>query len=627
MDLSTRDGRRQQGARIKQAAREAGLTLDELARRIGCSRALIFQYASGASLAQSDRLQQIAATVQRPLDWFFREEDTPETQQNVAAGPSLTEEQQALQAQREEFAAERARFEQRQMRDDIARLEALLAAYSAPVDHRKIVDCCQQLQPLVAHDENGARAANVLFKQGNALIQLQEWGAAREKLEGAAALFRQVGDPVAERDTLQSLGHANLMLGRIEEALRHFEFVAGGEDWTNRWQGTLSRGAAREVLGDYPAAIADFEAALEIVEERGEAAETEPARLYVEANWANLELDFGDYQSALHRAQRCVRMAQRLGRQDQYVEALLTAGVAALHRADIGEALRAVQQALDAAHLSGDQQQRSLALACLSACDAARGHITDAIAEGKEALALALRCSAVRAEILAQRALARAYLQANNAPEALYHAQQGMATAVDMRLRLPQAQFGVLKAEAHVEAGQFAEARADAERALALAEELQSRPVEWECRLALGRAALGEGEPEAALTHGFAATFLAAVLLPDVLDWWGAGLLAQAHRLAGRRAEAQAAYEEAIGRLTAERARQSALLGEDTLLEDPRALEIWRGWLEFTAINTGRETARELASSSDWPPLQDWFEAWKTRGPEKREEVRGEMDG
>jgi len=609
MDLSTREGRRLQGARIKEAARDAGLTLDELARKIECSRALIFQYASGASLAQSDRLQQIAAVVHRPLDWFFRDDDTPAPEPGAVADTSLSAEQQALQAAQEEFAAERLRFEQRRVRDDIARLEALLAAYSTPVDYRKVVDCCQQLQPLLAHDPDGERAAMGLFKQGNALIQLQEWGAAREKLETAAAMFRQADNPIAERDALQSLGHANLMLGRVEEALRHFERVASGEDWMNRWQGTLSRGAAREVLGDYAAAIADFETALEIVEERGEAAETESARLYVEANWSNLELDFGDYQSALQRSQRCVRVAQRLGLQSQYIEALLTGGVAALQLGDPAAGIRLVQQALDAAHLSGDQQQRSLALACLSECDSARGHVAEAITAGKEALALALRCSAVRAEILAQRALARAYLQASNAAEALYHAQQGLAVAINIRLRLPQAQFGALKAEARIEAGQFAEARADAERALKIAEDLQSRPVEWECRLALSRAALGAGMPDEALTQAVAATALADALRPERLDWLGPGLLAAAHHLAGRVAQARAAYAEAIDRLATQRLRQNALTGEDTTLEDPRALEMWCDRLRFTMETAGWEAARDLATVADWPPLLDWFDA------------------
>ena len=61
MDLSTREGRREQGLLIQKAVERAGLSVEELANRIGCSRALIYQYLSGTTLAQPDRLQQIAA--------------------------------------------------------------------------------------------------------------------------------------------------------------------------------------------------------------------------------------------------------------------------------------------------------------------------------------------------------------------------------------------------------------------------------------------------------------------------------------------------------------------------------------------------------------------------------------
>lgn len=303
MDLSTREGRRQQGERIKQAAREAGLSLDELARRIGCSRALIFQYASGASLIQTDRLQQIALIVGRPLTWFFIDSvlnsdpasfhtseatnysgnpdrnpdrnlngtpdgDLERTLQQAALDASLLQGREQLELERNRFVAERTRYEQRRLQEDVTHLETLLSAYSTPVDLRKVVECCQQLQTLLTHEEDIERLAAVLFQQGNALLQLQEWGAAKERLHQAGALYRQVGKTVAARDCMQSLGHANLMLGRVEEAMQQFEFVAAGEDWANRWQGTLSVGAAHELLGNYTAAIAAFEQALQIVEER-----------------------------------------------------------------------------------------------------------------------------------------------------------------------------------------------------------------------------------------------------------------------------------------------------------------------------------------------------------------------
>src|SRR5437868_15534512 len=71
MDLSTRQGRREQGQRIQQAVEGAGLSIEELAGRIGCSRALIYQYVSGTTLAQPDRLQQIAILCSVPLTFFY----------------------------------------------------------------------------------------------------------------------------------------------------------------------------------------------------------------------------------------------------------------------------------------------------------------------------------------------------------------------------------------------------------------------------------------------------------------------------------------------------------------------------------------------------------------------------
>lgn len=613
MDLSSREGRRRQGERIRQATRDAGLTLDELARQIGCSRALIFQYASGVSLAQSDRLQQIALAVGKPLYWFFLDENEADAPL-VAGEASLSQEQAQLQEDRrqltteqEQFAAERLRYEQRRVREDIAHLETLLSAYATPVDPRKIVDCCQQLTPLLAHDEDPQKLAAILLQQGNALIQLQEWGAAKEKLEQAGTLYRQAGELISARDCMQSLGHANLMLGRVEEALQQFAYVASGEDWANRWQGALSIGAAQEVLGDYAAAITAFEQALEIVDIKGDAPQTEVARLYIEANWANLELDFGDYRSALQRSQRCMQMAQRQGIQDQYIEALLTGGVAQLYLADIAAAGAGIQMALDVAQLIGDQQHRSLALSCLALCDVARGRSGEAVAKGKEALALALRGSAARAEILAQRALGEAYLLAANPSEALYHTQQGLAVAMSMRLRLPQAQFGALQARAHLAAGQFADARSVAEKALRLATELQARPVQLDCRLILARAALGEDAPEDALLQGNAVIELAASFQIPFPEWRGHALIAQAYVRQGQQPQALAAFQQAITALGAVRQQQKDAGEEDTVLEEPAAMELWQEWLRFVVVTQGQQAAGAQVSLADWPPLSDWF--------------------
>src|SRR2546422_8265681 len=87
MDLSTREGRREQGLLIQKAIERANLSAEELANRVSCSRALIYQYLSGTTLAQPDRLQQIAAVTGVPLVYFFGSE-IPEPKRGKKAVPT-----------------------------------------------------------------------------------------------------------------------------------------------------------------------------------------------------------------------------------------------------------------------------------------------------------------------------------------------------------------------------------------------------------------------------------------------------------------------------------------------------------------------------------------------------------
>lgn len=610
MDLSTREGRREQGERIKRAAREAGVTLDELARLIGCSRALIYQYASGASLIQTDRLQQIASSLSRPLTWFFLD-DLGDTQAE-AHSHERAEAQAELQAERDQLAAERAQFEQRRLEDDIQRLQVLLEAYSSPVNPRKIADTCRELSSLLGRSGDSDRLAGILLQQGNALIRLQEWGPAKETLEQAAALFRQANKPASERDCIQSIGHANLMLGRIDEAVRQFEYVAASDDWTNRWQGTLSLGAAQEAGGEYASAISSFERCREIVLERGDGSNTESARLYIDANWANLELDFGEFRSAWRRSQGVLRAALRQGVQDQYIEALLTGGVARLCLGEVTEALDLLRQALDISQLIRDQQHAAVSLGGLSLCETELRHASAAIKLGKEALAVALRSGAVRAEALAQRALAEAYLLAGNATEALYHTEQGTAAAGALKMRLAQTQFRILTARAFHAEGRFEEAEAEARLALAEAGDLQARPAQIDAALVASAAAIASGRTEAASAAIAQARFSAE--RSEYAHWW------RIHAVEACVAPAEAqetAFEPALRTLRTLRRQRTDAGEEDNLMEDPLVLMMWQEWIKATLNRSGTDAAAAAVREAEWPPLVDWFQTLLQTGSEK----------
>src|SRR5258707_14339971 len=113
MDLSTREGRREQGLLIQKAIERANLSAEELANRVGCSRALIYQYLSGTTLAQPDRLQQIASVTGVPLVYFFGAEPM-ETKRGKKASPPPPP--------------------QIRLADRLAHLEALAAAQESPAD-------------------------------------------------------------------------------------------------------------------------------------------------------------------------------------------------------------------------------------------------------------------------------------------------------------------------------------------------------------------------------------------------------------------------------------------------------------------------------------------------------------
>ena len=252
--------------------------------------------------------------------------------------------------------------------------------------------------------------------------------------------------------------------------------------------------------------------AQEIAEESDDPAQADLARLYIDANWANLELDWGDYAGAAERADRCVLLAQRLGVQDQYIEALLTRGLALLGLQEPQPALAELQRALNVAQLTRDHPRWSLALSCRALGRAACRMAGDAVADGKEALAIALRCGASRAEMLAQRALAEAYLAEGNAREARYHIEQAAAIALSLRLPQAQAQFAALKARLEMDAGRPAEAAAAARAALAVADRLAAKPVSHDSHLILARVALADGDPEEAIRQASQAEALASAM-------------------------------------------------------------------------------------------------------------------
>ena len=580
MDLSTRDGRRILGDRIKRAAKEAGFSLDDLAVRIGCSRALIYQYASGASLAQPDRLQQIALVVGKSLASFFEETESHRAAADAAVGS---------ESQGEPPVRERAPY-----------LRELVDAYSNAPDWRHVADTCQQLIALLDNDTASEELARYLFTHGNALLRLHEFGHAKTKLEEAGAMYRTLGMTAESLDCLQSIGSAEVHLGHTGQAMAAFRRVADGADWHHRWQGVLAIGAVHEMLGDYSATSDALLRAQEIIGENKEARVTDAAYLYVDGNWANLELAWGDYDRALETAHRCVAGAQRLGDQDQYIEALLNCAAARLGLGQLREASVDAQGAVNVAELVRDHERWSLGLA-------SRSLATGSIVDAKESLSIALRYNCRRAELLAQKAIANAYLTSENLVEARYHVEQAIATAELGVLKLPLVEFRLLDAViAHAE-GSVDVAGELAERCFADATKLQAKQARHDAALLLAQIAAKAAEWDVVISYATISSTLAREMNADWQIWRSESLRARALARNGSIDEVGDALAAAVRSIEVHRSQGHDMLG-DTLPELDAVKETWLEWF-FYLESVGRNNdAVEFRDRADWQPLAAWIE-------------------
>lgn len=609
MDLANRDGRRILGERIKRASREAGISLDELAVRIGCSRALIYQYVSGASLAQPDRLQQISAVVGKPLAWFFEDDAAPSAS---AAGDRATQVVATVDVSRADAAVPPG--SDRHSRDRIGYLRELVAAYSSSPDWRQVADACQQLA--VLYREHGApeEIAEVFFTHGNALLRLQEFGPAKIKLEDARGAFAELGLTSRSLDCLQSIGGANVHLGRAKQALREFQMVSAGPEWHHRWQGMLSMGAAHEMLGDYSAAADSLLRAQEVIGENSDSRATEYAYLYVDANWANLELAWADYPRALETAERCVAAAQRLGDQEQYLEGLLNS--AAAHQG-LGQFRRAAvesEKAVDVAQLVRDFERWSLGLASRSLSFTSCRMMNKALVDAKEALSIALRHGCHRAEILAQKAITQAYLAMGNLDEARYHVDQALAAAQSGGLRLPGAEFQVLSASISRAAGDFALASTLARAAQSEADVLDAKQVRHDASLVLAELSRDTGDWQSAMAHARSAAEYASQMQAEWQAWRSQSILAEGHIQAGNPEDAELSFATALSALDGNRRAVFEASGVDGLPDASGVRQLWTAWVAYLESAERAEEAVRFIEEAQWELLGGWVEEMRKSG-------------
>ncbi|MHB0937885.1 MAG: helix-turn-helix domain-containing protein [Armatimonadota bacterium] len=560
IDFTTREGRHAQGKLIQQAAEEAGLSLESLAREIGCSRALIYQYVSGATLAQPDRIQQIAERTGKPLLYFYGGESAPED-----------------------------------LLDRILSLQTLLNAQIGPVDLENAVSTAEQLIALARQAGQTKVEATARVRLVSVLLQRSEASRALTALGQTIPFLRQHGLGGPLRASEQNRGHALLALGRIDEAEACFAELAKNDDWTTRWQAKVSLAAVAEYRGQYQRALELLDEALGMAGTAPDTRSAQQLQLYAAGNIANVHLACGDQRAAAAEASRALALAEGLANRDQYIEALLTLGVCQRFDGQLARSRATLETAIRWARLAEDGGREALGRAELAATLIEAGRADDGRELAKDALQQGIATQTRRAELSAQLALAQGYLRADLPQEARYHAAQAMEIGAHLGHPFMQAAALALLGEAYRQRGDAGEARAAFLKARELADAIGTRVPA--AQAALGLALTGE-------TVAWPELLAQARELEVPTVRWTVLLHAGiAREEAGAPAEAIPLYREAITTLAALR---NSLLGEetgDTYLEQRAAWEPYIRLARALQAQGQAEEAERVIVAAEWPPL------------------------
>ena len=575
MDLSTRSGRQEQGRRLQQAVERSGLSIEELAGRVGCSRALIYQYLSGSTLAQPDRLQRIASACGVPLTYFFSDSsdldvEAPDTARELNPQPG------------------------------IAVLLELAAAQEAPPNQLALAATCERI--LTIADGDTQLVARTAHRLGNAYLRLSEFSRAADSLRKALAAAAEEGLDELAADAHQSYGHVLVALGSLEEATAEFGLAAQGPGINSQWKGTLSLGSVHTMLGDYRSAMERFDQAASLIEgalEDGRLTEREASvgLIYVDGNRINVYMNEGDFQGARPLIQRCMASAEAYGIAEEHLEARFDLAWCDFHTGNWASAIAALKANAQLAKFVGNRSRETLAIAWLGIVYSAAGDTESGLAAGKEALSLSQSRSDRRGELYAQLALADAYMgMPHHGSEARYHANLALAVAVSLQSDRAEAECRLRLARLAAQSDKSSDLVENGERALRLAEKLGARHLE-----ALALCWLAISNPE------LAASALSKSLEIDLKEGiWRANMSIALS--SGDRAGANAA-EAACSVLKGYRSELANAGLTDTLLEDRFCLQSYRLNVQ-RHIDIGEiAAARAALDAADWPPLVTEFAA------------------
>jgi transcriptional regulator with XRE-family HTH domain len=296
------------GARIRSAAEQAGLTLQQLGQKIGVSRPTIYAYAAGTLNVSTERLKQIAEATNQSTSHF--------TVTSSAPGP-------------------------------VRPLEELVDALLGRADLQRAVKVVHETLENAERSGRQAELASIQHKLGNALLLDGNYLEAAGHLQSARQGFLSQSMPSKAASCSQSLGYAYINTGRLERARRCFDDALENLTPDRRWMAEVSLAALAERSGDIREASDRLK---DLSERRGL---SESAKRYILSNQASLAATCGHWIDS-ERLNRLALDTSGSVSSDQVTERFLQIGRALVRQMRLEEGSLWLMRAMDAAHLSGD---------------------------------------------------------------------------------------------------------------------------------------------------------------------------------------------------------------------------------------------------------------------------------
>lgn len=491
MDIRTPEGKQELGRRIQSAIAEAGYdSLPVFAETLGCSRALIYQYAKGEVLVQIDRLQGIAELTGKPLEWFFTSRvngvsaEVERLSQELSVVRSRAQELEAsLSASREALAGEQSRG-----RESLAEALRLLCLCSRRAgDHASVLEHAPRWRELARTMGDTAGRLDAELQLAHAWIEAGEFRRAQAAAERVLEAADEAGAERMAQSARQELIRALETAGDVESARGHAEQLASSDRWWPRWSGRLSLAALDERTGALDSAEAHLRRAAIVIDDAAPSVEYQTiARTYLASNRINILLARGLYRQALDESDALRSLAAQASLPDQLREAALDACIAQLRVGQLEAATAGLSQLGEWAGLSEDRRMAALVMAFES--EALR-HFGDVDAARLRALqAVDAATEAGRGHLLAEAelALGHVHILDGRLQEAAYHLERCAGRCRKLGLHKPMlaALLGLAECQAVQDKGEDALTQVQAEAASAGYRDLEAAAAAVRARYA-----------------------------------------------------------------------------------------------------------------------------------------------